>query len=38
MNDWNSLLDSVVSVTSVNQFKAHLDSHWQDIMFDIPFP
>ena len=38
VNDWNALPDSVVSATSVNQFKARLDKHWKNKMYDIPFP
>ena len=38
VNDWNSLPDSVVSATSVNQFKARLDNHWKNKMYDLPFP
>ena len=28
INDWNSLPPSVVLASSVNQFKARLDDHW----------
>ena len=36
INDWNALPASVVLSTSVNIFKARLDSHWGDASFDIP--
>ena len=38
VNDWNSLPASVVSATSVNQFKARLDEHWKSLKYDIPYP
>ena len=38
INDWNSLPASVVSAETLNSFKARLDLHWKNIMFDIPFP
>ena len=36
VNDWNSLPAAVVSAATVNQFKARLDKHWGDVMFNIP--
>ena len=35
VNDWNSLPASVVSASSINQFKARLDKHWASLMYDI---
>ena len=37
INDWNGLLTSVVSAESLNTFKARLDRHWSNIMYDTPF-
>jgi len=36
INIWNSLLDFVVKVDSINVFKKRLDKYWsyQDFMFD----
>ena len=36
VNDWNSLPATVVAACSLDQFKARLDSHWTDCMYDIP--
>ena len=36
INDWNSLPASMVSASSVNQFKARLDQHWVTLMYIIP--
>ena len=36
VNDWNSLPATVVAACSLDQFKARLDSHWTDRMYDIP--
>ena len=36
INDWNSLPDSVVGVTSLNQFKNALDRHWMRDMYSLP--
>ena len=38
VNDWNSLPAKVVSAATVNQFKARLDRHWANIMYDTPYP
>ena len=38
VNDWNALPVSVVSAETLNAFKARLDRHWANTMFDIPFP
>ena len=35
VNPWNGLPQEVVSATSVTQFKARLDAHWADIMYDV---
>ena len=35
VNDWNDLPPSVVQATSVNQFKARLDEHWNQFTFSI---
>ena len=35
VNNWNSLPASVVSTSSINQFKARLDKHWASLMYDI---
>ena len=37
INDWNALPASVVSSESLNVFKARLDRHWANIMYDTPF-
>ena len=36
INDWNALPASVVTSSSINQFKNRLDTHWTDTMYDIP--
>ena len=38
VNDWNALPSTVVSATSVAQFKARLDRHWANEMHNIPIP
>ena len=35
INDWNSLPQSVVQASSVNQFKARIDKHWNRFTFSI---
>ena len=37
VNIWNSLLNHVVDVTTVNLFKARLDSFWvnQEVLYDF---
>ena len=37
INDWNALPASVVSAESLNAFKARLDRHWANKMYDTPF-
>lgn len=36
INEWNALPSEVVSADTLNQFKANLDRHWADSMYDIP--
>ena len=37
INDWNSLPDSVITATSLNQFKAQLDKHWSQELYKHPW-
>ena len=37
VNDWNSLPRSVFEAESLDQFKAHLDGHWQGERSYNPF-
>ena len=36
VNDWNALPSRVVTSSTVNQFKARLDSHWAHLQYTIP--
>ena len=36
VNDWNSLPSHVVLSSSINQFKARLDKHWNDHIYINP--
>lgn len=36
VNDWNALPLSVVSASTLDQFKAKLDRHWASNMYDVP--
>ena len=36
INDWNALPSHVVSSSTVNQFKARLDSHWTHLQYTTP--
>ena len=36
INNWNSLPPTVVQASSLNMFKARLDRHWANIMYQIP--
>ena len=38
VNDWNALPASVVAAESLSRFKARLDRHWSNIMYDLPHP
>ena len=37
VNDWNALPLHVVSASTVNIFKARLDSHWAHLQYTIPY-
>ena len=37
VNDWNGLPAAVVSAASLNAFKAELDRHWKNAMYDTPY-
>ena len=37
VNDWNALPLHVVSASTVNMFKARLDSHWAHLQYTIPY-
>ena len=37
VNNWNALPSHVVSASTVNQFKARLDSHWVLLQYTIPY-
>lgn len=36
INDWNALPTEVVTASSVDLFKARLDKHWCQVMYEIP--
>ena len=37
IQDWNSLPENVVVMTTTDKFKRHVDKHWWDHRFDLPW-